>query len=133
MLGHRVRLGALGDLGLLAPLLAPARLAGLGHCDRDGLLAIFDSAALAAFFSYPPTPLTVPPEELTMAKQIQDAYIVAAVRTPVGKAPRGMFRHVRPDFLFGVFAGRGLEKALLFGQGAGDVAQGLSQPNGAPS
>lgn len=32
-----------------------------------------------------------------MAKQIQDAYIVAAARTPVGKAPRGMFRHVRPD------------------------------------
>jgi acetyl-CoA acyltransferase len=32
-----------------------------------------------------------------MSKQIQDAYIVAAVRTPVGKAPRGMFRNVRPD------------------------------------
>ncbi|MGH8763204.1 MAG: acetyl-CoA C-acyltransferase [Nitrosospira sp.] len=32
-----------------------------------------------------------------MAKQIQDAYIVAAVRTPVGKAPRGMFKTVRPD------------------------------------
>jgi acetyl-CoA acyltransferase len=32
-----------------------------------------------------------------MAKQIQDAYIVAATRTPVGKAPRGMFRNVRPD------------------------------------
>lgn len=32
-----------------------------------------------------------------MVKQIQDAYIVAAVRTPVGKAPRGMFKHVRPD------------------------------------
>jgi acetyl-CoA acyltransferase len=32
-----------------------------------------------------------------VTKQIQDAYIVAAVRTPVGKAPRGMFRHVRPD------------------------------------
>ena len=32
-----------------------------------------------------------------MTRQIQDAYIVAAVRTPVGKAPRGMFRHVRPD------------------------------------
>ena len=30
-------------------------------------------------------------------KQIQDAYIVAAVRTPVGKAPRGMFRNTRPD------------------------------------
>src|SRR5262245_21283378 len=38
-------------------------------------------------------------EELIMAKQIQDAYIVAAVRTAVGKAPRGMFRNVRPDDL----------------------------------
>jgi len=32
-----------------------------------------------------------------MTKQIQDAYIVAATRTPVGKAPRGMFKTVRPD------------------------------------
>ena len=32
-----------------------------------------------------------------MNKQVQDAYIVAATRTPVGKAPRGMFRNVRPD------------------------------------
>jgi acetyl-CoA acyltransferase len=32
-----------------------------------------------------------------MSRQIQDAYIVAATRTPVGKAPRGMFRNVRPD------------------------------------
>jgi acetyl-CoA acyltransferase len=30
-------------------------------------------------------------------KQVQDAYIAAAVRTPVGKAPRGMFKTVRPD------------------------------------
>ena len=28
---------------------------------------------------------------------MQDAYIVAATRTPVGKAPRGSLRHVRPD------------------------------------
>ena len=34
-----------------------------------------------------------------MAKQVQDAYIVAATRTPVGKAPRGMLRNVRPDDL----------------------------------
>ncbi len=34
-----------------------------------------------------------------MAKQLQDAYIVSAVRTPIGKAPRGVFRHVRPDDL----------------------------------
>ncbi len=32
-----------------------------------------------------------------MSRQVQEAYIVAATRTPVGKAPRGMFRHVRPD------------------------------------
>ena len=32
-----------------------------------------------------------------MAKQVQDAYLVAATRTPVGKAPRGMFKSVRPD------------------------------------
>jgi acetyl-CoA acyltransferase len=32
-----------------------------------------------------------------MARQVQEAYIVAAVRTPVGKAPRGMFRNTRPD------------------------------------
>ncbi|MCK9202175.1 MAG: acetyl-CoA C-acyltransferase [Gallionella sp.] len=34
-----------------------------------------------------------------MNRQIQEAYIVAATRTPVGKAPRGMFRNTRPDDL----------------------------------
>ncbi len=34
-----------------------------------------------------------------MPKQIQDAYIVATTRTPVGKAPRGVFRNTRPDDL----------------------------------
>ncbi len=34
-----------------------------------------------------------------MSKQVQDAYIVAAARTPIGKAPRGMFKHTRPDDL----------------------------------
>jgi acetyl-CoA acyltransferase len=32
-----------------------------------------------------------------MSRQVQDAYIVAVTRTPVGKAPRGMFRNTRPD------------------------------------
>ena len=32
-------------------------------------------------------------------KQLQDAYIVAATRTPIGKAPKGAFRHTRPDDL----------------------------------
>lgn len=34
-----------------------------------------------------------------MIKQLQDAYIVSAVRTPIGKAPRGVFRYTRPDDL----------------------------------
>jgi acetyl-CoA acyltransferase len=32
-----------------------------------------------------------------MTRQVQDAYIVAATRSPVGKAPRGMLKNVRPD------------------------------------
>jgi acetyl-CoA acyltransferase len=34
-----------------------------------------------------------------MTKQIQDAYIVAASRTPIGKSGRGYFRNTRPDDL----------------------------------
>ena len=34
-----------------------------------------------------------------MAKQLNEAYVVSAVRTPVGKAPRGMFNQTRPDDL----------------------------------
>ena len=34
-----------------------------------------------------------------MSRQVQDAYVVATVRTPIGKAPRGMFRNTRPDDL----------------------------------
>jgi acetyl-CoA acyltransferase len=34
-----------------------------------------------------------------MSKQVQEAYIVAATRTPIGKAPRGFFRNTRPDDL----------------------------------
>ena len=34
-----------------------------------------------------------------MSQQIQDAYIVAATRTPVGRAGRGVFRNTRPDDL----------------------------------
>lgn len=34
-----------------------------------------------------------------MTKQIQDAYIVAATHTPIGKALRGMFKNMRPNDL----------------------------------
>jgi acetyl-CoA acyltransferase len=33
------------------------------------------------------------------SKQVQDAYIVAATRTPIGKSGRGYFRNTRPDDL----------------------------------
>src|SRR6516164_3267736 len=36
---------------------------------------------------------------MNMRKQIQDAYIVAASRTPIGKSHRGFFRNTRPDDL----------------------------------
>ena len=34
-----------------------------------------------------------------MTKQVQDAYIVAATRTPIGRSGRGYFRNTRPDDL----------------------------------
>ncbi|MBG6074716.1 acetyl-CoA C-acyltransferase [Polaromonas sp. CG_9.11] len=34
-----------------------------------------------------------------MSKQVQDAYIVAATRTPIGRSHRGVFRNTRPDDL----------------------------------
>ena len=32
-------------------------------------------------------------------KQVQDAYIVAATRTPIGRSHKGFFKHTRPDTL----------------------------------
>lgn len=34
-----------------------------------------------------------------MSKQVQDAYIVAATRTPIGRSHKGSFRNLRPDDL----------------------------------
>ena len=34
-----------------------------------------------------------------MSKQLQDAYIVSATRTPIGRSHRGFFRNTRPDDL----------------------------------
>jgi acetyl-CoA acyltransferase len=36
---------------------------------------------------------------LNMSKQIQEAYIVAATRSPIGKSHRGYFKNTRPDDL----------------------------------
>src|SRR5687768_2042781 len=64
-----------------------------------------------------------------MTKQIQDAYIVAAIRTPVGKAPRGMFRNVRPDdMLAHVLKGAIAQVPGLDPGDIGDVIVGCAMP-----
>lgn len=64
-----------------------------------------------------------------MSKQIQDAYIVAAVRTPVGKAPRGMFRNTRPDDLLAFVLRGALAKVpSLDPKSIGDVIVGCAIP-----
>src|SRR5690349_2450158 len=66
-----------------------------------------------------------------MSKQIQDAYIVAAVRTPVGKAPRGMFRNVRPDdMLAHVLKGALGQVPGLDPHDIADVVVGCAMPEG---
>jgi len=66
-----------------------------------------------------------------MAKQVQEAYIVAATRTPVGKAPRGMFRNVRPDDMLAHVLRSAI--AQCTGLAAGDVEDvivGCAMPEG---
>ena len=64
-----------------------------------------------------------------MTQQIQDAYIVAAVRTPVGKAPRGMFRTTRPDDLLAhVLKGAIAQVPGLDRNEIGDVIVGCAMP-----
>ena len=64
-----------------------------------------------------------------MTKQIQDAYIVAAVRTPVGKAPRGVFRNTRPDDLLAHVIRAALVRAPgIDPQRIGDVIVGCAMP-----
>ena len=64
-----------------------------------------------------------------MSKQVQEAYIVAATRTPVGKAPRGMFRNTRPDDLL-VHALKSVlaQAPSLDKQAIGDVIVGCAMP-----
>lgn len=64
-----------------------------------------------------------------MTKQIQEAYIVAATRTPVGKAPRGMFRNTRPDDMLAHVLKRVLAQApSLDPSQIGDVIVGCAMP-----
>ncbi len=64
-----------------------------------------------------------------MTRQIQDAYIVAATRTPVGKAPRGMLRQVRPDdLLVHVIKSALAQVPAIEPQLVGDVIVGCAFP-----
>ena len=64
-----------------------------------------------------------------MSKQVQEAYIVAATRTPVGKAPRGIFRNTRPDDLLAHVLKSVLAQApSLDPASIGDVIVGCAMP-----
>ncbi|MDD2721516.1 MAG: acetyl-CoA C-acyltransferase [Gallionella sp.] len=64
-----------------------------------------------------------------MSRQVQEAYIVAATRTPVGKAPRGMFRNTRPDDLLAHVIRAVLAQAPSLDPAAvGDVIVGCAMP-----
>ncbi len=66
-----------------------------------------------------------------MTKQIQDAYIVAATRSPVGKAPRGMLKNVRPDDLLAhVLKSVVAQCPGLDLHEVGDVIAGCAMPEG---
>jgi acetyl-CoA acyltransferase len=64
-----------------------------------------------------------------MSRQVQEAYIVAATRTPVGRAPRGMFRSTRPDDLLAHVIKSVLAQAPGLDPSAiGDVIAGCAMP-----
>jgi len=66
-----------------------------------------------------------------MSRQLQEAYIVAATRTPVGKAPKGSLRNTRPDDLL-VAAIRGALAAVpgLDPAAIEDAIIGCAMPEG---
>jgi acetyl-CoA acyltransferase len=64
-----------------------------------------------------------------MTKQLQEAYIVAATRTAVGKAPRGAYKSTRPDTLLAHVLQRVLaEVPALDAQRIEDVIVGCAMP-----
>ncbi|CAG1011131.1 acetyl-CoA acyltransferase [Burkholderiales bacterium] len=66
-----------------------------------------------------------------MSKQLQDAYIVAATRTPVGKAPRGVFKNTRPDSMLAFVLKSVLAQVpQIDAQRIEDVVVGCALPEG---
>ena len=66
-----------------------------------------------------------------MTRQIQDAYIVAATRTPIGKAPKGVLRNVRPDDLLVHAIGNAMKQVPTFDPALiEDAIIGCAMPEG---
>ena len=64
-------------------------------------------------------------------KQVQDAYIVAATRTPIGRSHRGVFRAMRPDDLLATVIRAALAQAPGLDPAAiEDVVCGCAIPEG---
>lgn len=59
------------------------------------------------------------------SKIVSDAYIVSAVRTPIGKAPRGFFRKTRPDDLLAHVLRHALSATDSKGSGGQSIHAGL--------
>ncbi|MGV8803641.1 MAG: acetyl-CoA C-acyltransferase [Polaromonas sp.] len=66
-----------------------------------------------------------------MSKQIQEAYIVAATRSPIGKSHRGFFRNTRPDDLLVEVLRSALRQVpMLEPQAIEDIICGCAIPEG---
>ncbi|MEJ2802669.1 acetyl-CoA acyltransferase [Comamonas sp. BIGb0124] len=66
-----------------------------------------------------------------MSRNLKDAYIVAATRTPIGKSHRGFFRHTRPDDLLAATLKAVLAQAPTLDPGAiEDIVCGCAIPEG---
>ena len=64
-----------------------------------------------------------------MSKQLQDAYIVAATRTPIGRSHKGSFKNLRPDDLLAIALRSALAQAPgLDPQAIEDVICGCAIP-----
>ncbi len=66
-----------------------------------------------------------------MSKQVQDAYIVAATRTPIGKSGRGYFKNTRPDdLLVAALQGAMAQVPTLDPKAIEDAIIGCAMPEG---
>jgi acetyl-CoA acyltransferase len=67
-----------------------------------------------------------------MTRQLQDAYIVAATRSPIGRSHRGFFRNMRPDDLLATVLRSAMAQVPnLDPQAVEDVICGCAIPEGA--